>query len=169
MTIVNKPGRDALDAVCRLMGFHSPKLWLSAPMSALFKRTRFTGVHRSGLAMTFADALVALDCVVAAASEASARQTQQRQVWTAASDAVERFAHGRDVYRLSDGSTQLTYSIPDQWCALAQGASAQARNNFERALAERRAIERLVAERTRHELGYNPLLPGSCHLRFRCF
>ena len=96
--------------------------------------------------MKFADALIALDRAVVAVSQATACHTYQRQSWTAAADAIERFARGQVVYFLSDGRTRLTYSIADRWCMLDIDADYRVRNNFEDAVPERRALERLVAE-----------------------
>jgi hypothetical protein len=97
--------------------------------------------------MTLIEALVALDRAITAAGQSSARDTQLRQSWTAAEDAMERFSDGRETYCLSDGGySQLAYSIRDRWCLLSRSSTERVRDRFESALPERRAIETLIAE-----------------------
>lgn len=96
--------------------------------------------------MTFADALVALDRAVTAFDQATALSTLRQQSWTEGPDAIERFARGKNAYRLSDSGARLTYSITDRWCMLSPDANDRVRDNFEQALPERRALEKTVAE-----------------------
>ena len=97
--------------------------------------------------MRLAEALLALDRAVTSVSDSRAHLTQQRQVWvTAAEHALEGFAHGLKAYALSDGGrSRVLYSIERRWCALSADATEDARDRFELALPERRALEAIVA------------------------
>ena len=105
-------------------------------------------MHRDGvLELTLAEALAALDRAVTAVSNSRAYLTQQSQLWvTDAEYALEVFAHGEVMYALSDGGhSQLTYNASNRWCALTPGSSKEARERFEDALTERRALETIIA------------------------
>ena len=96
--------------------------------------------------MTLAEALAALDRAVTSASHSRAYLTQEAQPWVTREEyALERFASGLETYTLSDHESRVSYSVAYGWCALANGASNEARNNFEMALDERRAVEAIVA------------------------
>lgn len=111
------------------------------------ERQALLGSRNGHTEMTLSDALVALDRAATEASESSAHQTQRQQLWTETADAIERFSLGQEVYSLSDGgNSQVAYEITHRWCRLVQNPTALIRDGFERALLERRAIEKLVAE-----------------------
>jgi len=95
--------------------------------------------------VTLAEALANLDCVVTSVSHSRAYLTQQAQLWVTREEfALGHFASGHGIYTLSDDRSRVTYSIANRWCALTNGASSEARDGFEAALAERRAVEALV-------------------------
>jgi len=96
--------------------------------------------------MTLPEALAALDRAVTLVTPEQARRTQREQWWCGAGDqALELFATGEQIYRLSDGGdSAVTYSMIDRWCMLTRGSSSPVRERFEDALSQRRAIEAML-------------------------